>query len=232
MKTRAITLVSATALLLASAGAAIAQSGTSGPAVGGDAKGGITVQNDTTNSRPDTTGQDTTTQGGATTGSGSGITGPAAPGATTQATPPAATGMPLDVAALRPLDGKTEGVVALNGQPADDVIGADIVDPTGAKIADIDDLLVDGSGDVRGVVASVGGLLGIGAKKVALSVDRLEPAQGDDGAYVLNATKDELKSMAEYKAPKREPASPPAGMGTAPGATPGLTGPARTTPAE
>jgi len=199
MRKQLIVLLSATALSVAGAAGALANDDTrsdrSGPATG---------------SATDTmrTGQAGAGQVGGTTGTATGT-------------------LPNDSSAQvgqwRPLGSERNGI-AFQGMAAEDIIGSDVVNPAGDKIASVDDLLVDGGNQVKAAVLSVGGVLGIGDRKIAVPVERFQASQGDDGDLVLNATEEELKNMAEYRrVDDRAPAAvPPAngtGTGTAPPAT-------------
>ena len=102
------------------------------------------------------------------------------------------------------------------------VMGSD--DP---KIGDVSDILFDKMGRVKAYIVSVGGILGIGAKEVALEQSafrempviegRTEEKQFLVPRLQVSMTKDQLKQMAAFKAlPSRPsttgvaPAAPPA----------------------
>ncbi|MCA8879576.1 MAG: PRC-barrel domain-containing protein [Rhodobacteraceae bacterium] len=71
------------------------------------------------------------------------------------------------------------------------------------KIGEIEDVVLDSSGQMVGVVADVGGFLGIGDKHVLLPIVStvILPHRGDDGEYLLvsRETKDSLKAMPEVE---------------------------------
>jgi len=48
--------------------------------------------------------------------------------------------------------------------------GSDVLGPDNARIGSVNDLLFDGTGKIIGMVAGVGGFLGIGTKNVAIDV--------------------------------------------------------------
>lgn len=82
--------------------------------------------------------------------------------------------------------------------------GINIYDTTGANVAEISDVELGAGGAVTAIITDVGGFLGIGAKRVALSPEQIiiyRNANGDMRAYVT-ATKDQLNALPEYKAPK------------------------------
>jgi len=55
-----------------------------------------------------------------------------------------------------------------------------IYDPKESKIGDIDDILVDKSGKVTGLVIGVGGLLGMGEKDVIVPFTAVKTAKKND----------------------------------------------------
>jgi len=89
---------------------------------------------------------------------------------------------------------------------ASKLIGAKVVNTANESIGDINDLLVDGSGQVSQVIVGVGGFLGIGEKDVALSFDELTFARDESGnpKVMTKATKESLDSMAEWKPSDRK----------------------------
>ncbi|WP_374645092.1 PRC-barrel domain-containing protein [Tabrizicola sp.] len=79
--------------------------------------------------------------------------------------------------------------------------GANVRDTADNSIAEISDLVLTGEGQVTDVVLDVGGFLGIGAKAVAIPLDRLTVAQGSGGdlAIWVDMTKEELEALPEFK---------------------------------
>ena len=78
---------------------------------------------------------------------------------------------------------------------ASDIYKADVYDNAEDKIGVVTDLIVDNSGNVTTAVVSVGGLLGVGKKDVAVPFKSLKVASRDGKNWlVLNQTKDELKA--------------------------------------
>jgi sporulation protein YlmC with PRC-barrel domain len=70
-----------------------------------------------------------------------------------------------------------------------------VYDPAKDKIGTVDDVILNDSGQVTGLIIGVGGFLGTGEKDVAVAFDAVH-AEMKDGAWylTLNATKDTLKS--------------------------------------
>lgn len=81
------------------------------------------------------------------------------------------------------------------------LVGATVKNGQNETVGSIDDVYVDPNGSAKSVVISVGGFLGVGARHInipwsAVKVQR----EGDRSLVVLiNATKDSLKAMPEYK---------------------------------
>jgi len=98
-------------------------------------------------------------------------------------------------------DFNAQGDVSANA-----VIGAKVRNDNKDTVGTVQDLYVDASGNIKTVVLSVGGFLGVGSKDVAMKWSDLK--QSRDGKSVVLTTafsKDELKSMPDYKYEKRQP---------------------------
>jgi len=84
--------------------------------------------------------------------------------------------------------------------------GTDVVGSDNEKIGDVSDILFDKSGKVEAFVISVGGVLGMGAKEVALAPNSFDVVPGQNGSsskLKLAATKDELaQTFARYEPPR------------------------------
>lgn len=97
---------------------------------------------------------------------------------------------------------------------ASKLIGVNVYNEENEKIGDVNDIILDTSGRVNGVVIGVGGFLGMGERNVLMSMDKIkfsnEAGKTTTGSTstgrqwypdrgVVNATKDQLKSMPEFK---------------------------------
>lgn len=81
-------------------------------------------------------------------------------------------------------------------------IGTDVVGVDKVKIGDVNDVLFDQNGKVIAYVIGIGGFLGIGTKDVALTPESFDVQTATDGVSMrlrLITTKDELKTMADFK---------------------------------
>ncbi|WP_180898246.1 PRC-barrel domain-containing protein [Martelella soudanensis] len=68
------------------------------------------------------------------------------------------------------------------------------------QVGDVADIVMNTDGSANAAVIGVGGFLGIGEKKVAISFDRLSWQPGDNGAWLsIDATREELESAPEFK---------------------------------
>ena len=75
-----------------------------------------------------------------------------------------------------------------------------VYDPKESKIGDIDDVLVDKSGKVTGLVVGVGGFLGAGEKDVIVPFSAVKTTKKNDKWWLtLDETKDDLKSAPGFK---------------------------------
>ena len=90
----------------------------------------------------------------------------------------------------------------------DRLIGVNVHDSDGKVIGDVEDLIVDGDNKIVGAIIGVGGLLGVGEKKVAVSLPSLSIESTDKGIVITMpaATKDALTAAPAYKR-----ANPPKG---------------------
>lgn len=110
---------------------------------------------------------------------------------------------PVSISDLRPLDGETEGVM-VEGVAADDIVGGHLVNQEGERIASINDILVDSSGEPQGLLVGFGGFLGFMEKEVGVTLDRVEIVSNEDNEYSSDLTEEEIESMPEYEEPESE----------------------------
>lgn len=116
-----------------------------------------------------------------------------APPPTLQAAPPAAQpAAPTVVPAVVPAE--QVAPLELTG-----LLGHAVVDAGGTELGRIVDLLVDAQGQVRAAVVDIGGFMGVGSRKVAVSWAALRFAAGKDGPVMSVAIpSDRIKSWADY----------------------------------
>jgi sporulation protein YlmC with PRC-barrel domain len=80
------------------------------------------------------------------------------------------------------------------------LIGKDIVNPNGDTVGKVESVIIDQKGNVKYVIAGVGGFLGLGKKDVALKWDDLSIA-GQGERVSASVTKEQLEALPEYKQP-------------------------------
>jgi sporulation protein YlmC with PRC-barrel domain len=83
----------------------------------------------------------------------------------------------------------------------DRLLGINVHDKDGKVIGDIEDLIVDNDNKIVGAIIGVGGLLGVGEKKVAVGLAALhvESTGGKVTITLPAATKEALTAAPEYK---------------------------------
>lgn len=120
-------------------------------------------------------------------------------------------------AALAQSSKSTQNASAKSEWQASKLIHMNVYNDQNQKIGDIKELMLDKSGKIANVVIGVGGFLGMGEHDVAVTFDRLKwsDAASTTGSgqsanqskntkknypdhAVLNATKDQLKSMPNF----------------------------------
>jgi hypothetical protein len=117
-------------------------------------------------------------------GMGSGTTGMPGSSATMSATPDAT--------------GGGMGGGAMAGVDARELLGADLKNAENEKIGEVQAVQLDSAGKVRSLIVGVGGVLGLGARAVAVEPSALSVADGGE-ALRTTLTKDQLKAMPEYE---------------------------------
>lgn len=89
------------------------------------------------------------------------------------------------------------------GITAESLKGATVAGPDGASIGTISDVEISVDGTADGLIADIGGFLGIGSHTVKLGGDQVSLYQNDDGDVIAHSvlTKDALKALPEYNVP-------------------------------
>lgn len=80
------------------------------------------------------------------------------------------------------------------------VVGAAVYNTTNEKIGEVNDLILDPTGKVAGVVIGVGGFLGMGERNIAVTYNSVHVEKDAKGTTRLTvpATKAQLKAMTPY----------------------------------
>lgn len=82
-----------------------------------------------------------------------------------------------------------------------DLVGKRVIGTNNEDVGEISAVSLDADGKISGAVVDVGGFLGMGEKKVALTSDMLMLMGGTDGNdthFMVNATQEQLEAMAPY----------------------------------
>lgn len=156
-----------------------------------------------------------------------GVDTPPPPAASDPAMPEAGTEtMPLDS-----VDTATTGGTEILTEESENqvlaakIVGKDVIDAAGESIAKVDDVLLDKSGQVSGLVLTAGGVLGLGGKTVAISWQDVASAESAD-AITVDLTAEQLAAAPEFRTKEQKEAE---ALSNAPAP---MTGPASPTPTE
>lgn len=88
-------------------------------------------------------------------------------------------------------------VVATTGFRASKLLGSDIYNDNGEKIGKLDDFIVGSDENISVAVLAIGGMLGMGARMVAVPAELFET--NAEGQTVLpGATEEQLKALPEF----------------------------------
>jgi sporulation protein YlmC with PRC-barrel domain len=120
---------------------------------------------------------------------------PAANAPADSSTAPAAT-------AAAPTPPPSDAIIAAQGSGdinANKIIGMKVYNPNGDEVAKVKDVLFDPSGNIKGVVLNVGGVLGVGAKPVGLQWKEVDVEPSNDVVKV-NYTKEQLEAAPRFEA--------------------------------
>lgn len=80
------------------------------------------------------------------------------------------------------------------------LIGRQAYNAAGQAVGDINDLLITPEGNLEAVVIGIGGFLGLGEKRVAVSFDQIKDNGGLSGErVVIGLTEDELRAAPDFK---------------------------------
>lgn len=86
----------------------------------------------------------------------------------------------------------------------DNLIGVKVHDQDDTIVGDVEDLIIDSTNRVVGVVIGTGGVLGLGEKRVGVRLSALnfEETDGTTRAVLSGITKDDLDAATEFKRAK------------------------------
>lgn len=123
---------------------------------------------------------------------------PAAPAA------PAATTMPSTTAPAAINVIVPEGYTVVSDWTVvtmDELKGADVHGPEGKKIGNVEDAELGADGKISGIVADIGGFLGIGSHRALIGNDHAAIYKHSDGKVIVatDMTEDALKALPAYE---------------------------------
>ena len=86
---------------------------------------------------------------------------------------------------------------------ASKIIGSTIKNGANETIGDINDLMFDSNGNIKAVVAGIGGFLGLGEHRALLRFDQIQLNRDSNGRlFVLSQmTREQLKALPEWREP-------------------------------
>jgi sporulation protein YlmC with PRC-barrel domain len=102
---------------------------------------------------------------------------------------------------------------------ADQIIGMTVYNAEGEKVGTVHDILLDKEGKATGVVLSVGGVLGVGAKSVGLTWKEID-VKPDQQQVQISYTKDQLEAAPDFKTTEQINSEMNAQQGAAPATPP------------
>ncbi|WP_323042255.1 PRC-barrel domain-containing protein [Gemmobacter sp.] len=87
---------------------------------------------------------------------------------------------------------------------AEELKGVKVNGPEGDNIGEIADIELGADGKATGLIADIGGFLGLGEHRVKLSMEQVSVFKNADGDMVAvsDLTEEQLKAMPKYEAPK------------------------------
>ena len=90
-----------------------------------------------------------------------------------------------------------------------DLIGSDVYNLKNEDIGEVEDLILDNGKNLRAVVVSVGGFLGMGERHVAVDpASVVMSRENDTTRLIVNTTKEELKNAPPFKWEKPKTSAP------------------------
>jgi sporulation protein YlmC with PRC-barrel domain len=152
---------------------------------------------------PPATGTDTTATAPAAPAPDATATAPAAPADQTAAAPSDSTATGSDQTTTGAIDRSTlTEVPAGELLRSEDLVGTTVYGANDQNVGEIGDVVMSQDGKVDAIIIDVGGFLGVGAKEVAVGMDKLSFMADKDGNKYLytDFTKEQLDAQAAYDA--------------------------------
>ena len=108
-------------------------------------------------------------------------------------------------AGIRAIDPATLVMTFYTVQPADmlvsNLLDTDVYNLQNEEVGEIEDLIIDDGKNIRAVIISVGGFLGIGERRVGVQPDSILIRRENEGSMrvVVNTTRENLRNAPEFK---------------------------------
>ncbi len=85
------------------------------------------------------------------------------------------------------------------------LIGSDVRNLENDNVGEIEDVIFDNNRNLRAVIVSVGGFLGIGERHIAIDPSSMVVSRNEDGDVqaVMNTTRDDLRNAPEFRFDER-----------------------------
>jgi sporulation protein YlmC with PRC-barrel domain len=108
-----------------------------------------------------------------------------------------------------PVTGTFLSVQASNQWLSTQLVGVPVYDSANEKIGTISDLVIDQSGTIQAIVVGVGGFLGIGAKEIAVSLNKMTIIREDGGdKAVAQLSRPEIELAPSFQVYTGKPVGP------------------------
>ena len=150
-----------------------------------------------------------------------------APSSTMNQTPAASPSSQSNTTAqpgVRRVEGAALVMSFYTAMPADTraskLMGKDVYNLNNENIGEVGDLIIDNGKNIKAIVVSVGGFLGMGERNVAIDPASVVLTESDGSArLVVNTTKEQLKNAPAFNLADVDKAGPNAGTTTGSGNT-------------
>jgi sporulation protein YlmC with PRC-barrel domain len=84
-------------------------------------------------------------------------------------------------------------------QRAQSLVGTNVVGANGKEAGEIENLLIDRSGQVRGAVVEWGGFLGLGERRAVVPFNQIQLGTGNNDRARLELTREQLEQLPRYE---------------------------------
>jgi hypothetical protein len=83
-------------------------------------------------------------------------------------------------------------------QRAQSLVGTNVIGANGREAGEVENLLIDRNGQVRAAVVEWGGFLGIGERRAAVPIEKIQFGAGNNDRARLDMTRDQLEQLPRY----------------------------------